>query len=61
MRTLDEQNSRSFSLVARAGRNAKLLWRLAMMVVGYFTVGASIRRRYRDKERRGAIYYVDDA
>lgn len=59
MRTLDEQNTRSFSFSARAARNAKLLLRLAKMVKGYFTTGASIRRSYREKERRGEVYYVD--
>jgi hypothetical protein len=59
MRTLDEQNTRSFSLWARARRNAKLLFRLAKMVKAYFTTGASIRRRYREQKRRGKIYYVD--
>jgi hypothetical protein len=29
------------------------------MVKSYFTTGAAIRRRYREKERRGEIYYVD--
>ncbi len=59
MRTLDEQNTRAFSLWARAQRNAELALRLAKMVKAYFTTGASIRRRYREKERRGETYYVD--
>lgn len=59
VRTLDEQNTQSFSPLARTGRNLKLLLRLARMVKAYFTTGATIRRRYRDKERRGEIYYVD--
>ncbi len=59
MRTLDEQKSRDFSFWARTRRNAKLLMRLAKMVRGYFTTGASIRRNYREKERRGETYYVD--
>lgn len=59
VRTLDEQNTQSFSPLARTKRNAKLLLRLARMVKAYLTTGASIRRRYREKERRGEIYYVD--
>ena len=59
MRTLDEQNTQSFSLTARAQRNAKLLLRLFRMVKAYFTTGASIRRDYREKQRRGEIYFVD--
>jgi hypothetical protein len=59
MRTLDEQSSRTFSLWARAVRDFKLLLRIVSMVKSYFTTGAAIRRRYREKERRGEIYYVD--
>ena len=60
MRTLDEQNARSNSLRARVKRDLKLVARLFSMLYGYLTTGASIRRRYRDRERRGEIYYVDD-
>ena len=59
MRTLDEQNSRTFSLRARIVRDLKLLWRIASMAKAYFRTGAAIRRSYREKERRGEIYYVD--
>ncbi len=61
MRTLDEQNTQSFSLFARAWRNLKLLWRIASMAADYFRTGGAIRRSYREKERRGEIYYVDEA
>ncbi len=60
MRTLDEQNTQSFSLLARALRNLKLLWRIATMAADYFRTGGAIRRSYREKERRGEIYYVDE-
>ena len=59
MRTIDEQNSRSFSLRARLMRDLKLLLRIASMAKSYFTTGAAIRRSYREKERRGEIYFVD--
>lgn len=59
MRTLDEQTGRSFSLRARLARDAKLLLRILRMVKSYFTTGARIRRHYREKARRGEIYYVD--
>lgn len=59
MRTLDEQGARSFSRRARLVRNARLLVKIASMVTSYFTTGASIRRKYREKARRGEIYYVD--
>lgn len=59
MRTLDEQNTESFSWHARVARNAKLLLQLARMVKAYFTTGAEIRREYREKERRGETYFLD--
>ena len=61
MRTLDEQNTESFSIFARAERNLKLLWRIVSMATDYFRTGGAIRRRYRAKQRRGKIYYVDEA
>lgn len=59
MRTLNEPTSRSFSLRARLARDARLLLRIARMVKSYFTTGARIRRHYRERERRGEIYFVD--
>lgn len=59
MRTLDEQNIGSVTLLARARRDFELLLRIVSMAFGYFTTGAAIRRRYREKQRRGEIYYVD--
>lgn len=60
MRTLDEQTTRSFSRWARLSRDARLLWRVVGMVGSYFTTGAKIRKRYREKQRSGDIYYVDE-
>ena len=59
MRTLDEQNSQSFSALDRLRRDVKLAVRIASMALDYFVTGGKIRRRYRDKERRGQIYWVD--
>ena len=59
MRTLDEQNRDDFSASARLKRNLRLARRIAGMVLGYFTVGRRVRRRYRDAERRGEVYLVD--
>ena len=61
MRTLDEQNESSFSLTARVKRDVRLLGKIASMVLAYFTTGRAIRRAYRDKARRGEVYYVDEA
>jgi len=60
VRTLDDQNIRSFSLQARLARDLRLVVRLLLMVKAYFTTGASIRRRYREKQRRGETYYLDE-
>ena len=48
-------------LFARTWRNLKLLWRIATMAADYLRTGGAIRRSYREKERRGKIYYVDEA
>lgn len=59
MRTLDEQNTRSFSLWTLVVRDTKLLLKIASMAKDYFTTGAAIRRSYREKQRRGETYFVD--
>lgn len=45
---------------ARAVRDLRLLRRLARLVWSYSFRGALIRRRYRQKERRGEVFYVDE-
>lgn len=40
-------------------RDLKLLLRIVSMAKSYFTTGATIRRSYREKERRGETYFVD--
>jgi hypothetical protein len=59
MRTLDDQNTRSFALRARMIRDIRLLRRIATMVLAYFTTGARIRKQYREKERSRETYWLD--
>jgi len=40
-------------------RDVTLLWRMAGMVVGYWTAGARLRREYRRREARGEVFWVD--
>jgi hypothetical protein len=60
MRTLDERNASTSSVLARWDRDRKLLFRLAAMTLAYFTTGALIRRRYRRCESRGETYWLDN-
>lgn len=60
MRTLDERNSGSFSILARWARDLRLVSRLAMMTLAYFTIGALVRSRYHRREARQEIYWLDD-
>jgi len=41
-------------------RDAALLFRMAMMVLGYATAGARLRRAYRRCEARGETLFVDE-
>jgi len=54
MRTLDER-----SRASRWTRDLRLLWRMAGMLFGYFTVGTRVRREYRRREARGETFWVD--
>ena len=58
VRTVD--NPRADDGWARLRGDARLLLRLFRMVWGYLVTGASIRRAYRDRERRGETYWVDE-
>jgi len=55
MRTLEHEPAES-----RLRRDGQLLWRMVSMLVGYWTVGARLRRAYRRKEARGEIFWVDE-
>lgn len=62
MRTIDEPLARKTesSLRHRLMRDGRLLIRIGKMLFTYATVGRRIRRAYRDKEKRGEVYWVDE-
>lgn len=41
-------------------RDVLLLWRMAAMLVHYWVEGGRVRWRYRRREARGEIFFVDD-
>ena len=53
MRTVEAGPNTQFSLWRRLLRDWRHLRRLASMTVDYFTVGARVRRAYREKIARG--------
>lgn len=55
MHTLDSARTES-TLV----RDLRLLGRMAMMLFGYFVIGGRLRRSYREAERRGDVFWVDE-
>lgn len=59
MSAVDEQSGESYTVRARVRRDLRTILQILRIVKVYFTTGASIRRGYRDKERRGEIYYFD--
>jgi len=44
----------------RLVRDLRLLQRLCRLLWGYYVTGGSVRRRYREKERLGEVFYVDE-
>jgi hypothetical protein len=56
MHTLDSSRSEN-----RLMRDLKLLRRMAAMLYGYFAAGGRLRREYRRRERRGEVFWVDEA
>ena len=60
MRTIDERFTRDSSFFQRLSRDVKLLWRIGQMLFAYLVAGRRIRQRYRLKEARGEIYWVDE-
>jgi hypothetical protein len=56
MHTLDSSRGES-----RLTRDLKLLRRMAAMLYGYFAAGGRLRREYRRRERRGEMFWVDEA
>lgn len=54
MRTLDSRGGQTL------GRDLRLLGRMALMVVGYWTVGSRLRRAYRRCQARGEVLWLDE-
>ena len=48
------------SRVAQIARDLRVFRRLKRHVGGYFVSGALVRRRYRQKQRRGGMFFVDE-
>ena len=61
MRTIDASNGPRATLWAQWRANLGLLSRILRMVLHYCTVGSRVRRAYREKARRGEIYWIDGA
>lgn len=53
MRTLDSRGGSTL------GRDLRLLLRMGAMVIGYWTVGARLRRAYRRCQARGEVLWLD--
>ena len=60
MRTIDEQFSRDTSFWQRFKRDLNLLFRISQMLFAYVVAGRAVRNRYRAKEARGQIFWVDE-
>ncbi len=59
MRTVESGPTTKFSIASRLLRDWRHLRRLAGMTVDYFTVGARVRRAYREKIARGEKLWLD--
>lgn len=59
MRTIEEEGAPG-SRWARVARDLRVLRRLLRLVGGYFVTGARVRRRYRQRQRRGEVFFVDE-
>jgi hypothetical protein len=53
VRTLDSRGGTAL------GRDLRLLLRMGVMVIGYWTVGARLRRAYRRCQARGEVLWLD--
>ncbi len=45
---------------AQVARDLRVLRRMVRLVSAYFLTGALLRRRYREKQRRGEVFFVDE-
>ena len=59
MRTI-EDGIAAESRWAQVTRDLRVLWRVLRLVWRYFVIGALVRRRYRRKQRRGEVFFVDE-
>jgi len=59
MRTIDDAAAAE-SRWAQMERDLRVLRRLLRLVWVYFVTGGLVRRRYRQKQRRGEVFLVDD-
>ncbi len=59
MRTVEAGPPPQFSFWRRLLRDWRHLRRLVSMAVDYFTVGARVRRAYREKIARGEKFWLD--
>ena len=60
VRTIDGQFLTEDSPLLRLRRDVRLLFRIARMMLYYFTAGARTRRRYLAKQARSEIFWVDE-
>ena len=60
MRTIQQRPDQEHTFLKRRLRDWRLLKRIAQMIYQYGWVGRRIRRRYRDLEARGEVYWVDE-
>ena len=59
MRTIDDTGAGG-SRWAQVMRDLRVLRRILSLVWAYFGSGALVRRRYRQKQRRGEVFFVDE-
>ena len=59
MRTIEDAVTAE-SRRARVARDLRVLRRMFRLLRGYFLAGAPVRRRYREKERRAEVFFVDE-
>ena len=59
MRTIEDAVTAE-SRRARVARDLRVLRSMFRLLRGYFLAGALVRRRYREKERRAEVFFVDE-
>ncbi len=59
MRTIEDAAA-GRSRWAQFARDLRVLRRMLRLVRTYFLTGALVRRRYRQKEHRGEVFFVDE-